>query len=189
MLIAATLGALLVSGSGCNNEHVYRGVMIDPARTVPGFSFTGPTGAVFNTGADGKRPTLLFFGYTNCPDVCPTTLADWSRAKKALGADGKNVRYVFVTVDPARDTPAVADRYAKQFDATFVGVSGDSATTAQIMAAFGVTSAREPSTDSSRYFVSHTAQAFLVDAAGRLVAFYTLGMGWEPLTADLKALL
>jgi protein SCO1/2 len=184
MLVVAFTGSV-----ACSGEYVYRGVMIDPPRDIPGFSFTRPGGEVFSTGADGKHPTLLFFGYTNCPDVCPTTMADWARAKKALGGDGANVRYVFVTVDPERDTPAVADRYAKRFDSTFVGVSGDSATTAQIMAAFGVTAAREPSTDSTRYFVSHTAQAFLVDRTGRLVAFYTLGMGWEPLTADLKSLL
>ena len=163
--------------------------MIDPPRDVPGFAFTAPSGAVFNTGPDGKHPTLVFFGYTNCPDVCPTTMADWARAKKALGTDGANVRYVFVTVDPERDTPAIADRYAKRFDSTFVGVSGDPATTEKIMAAFGVSAAREPSADTTRYFVSHSAQAFLLDKAGRLVAFYTLGMGWEPLTADLKFLL
>lgn len=147
-----------------------------------------PNGSRFDTTADGVRPTVVFFGYTHCPDVCPTTLADWKRAKQELGASGDRVRYLFVTVDPARDTPVVADRYAKQFDTAFVGLSGDSATTTGIMNAFGVSAARESSTDSTRYLVSHSAQSFLLDAGGRLIAMYTFGMGWDVLAADLKAL-
>lgn len=161
---------------------------MDPPRPIPGFSFSLPTGGRYDTTPDGARPTVVFFGYTNCPDVCPTTLADWKRAKRELGADGDRVRYLFVTVDPARDTPAVADRYAKQFDSTFVGLSGDSATTHDIMQAFGVSAARESSTDSTRYLVSHSAQSFLLDASGRLIAMYTFGMGWDVLAADLKAI-
>jgi protein SCO1/2 len=156
---------------------------------IPGFTVTLPGGSVYDTAADGLRPTVLFFGYTNCPDVCPTTLADWKRAKARLGADGARVRFLFVTVDPARDTPVVAERYAKQFDDSFVGLSGDSSTTANIMRVFGVSSARESTSDSSRYLVSHSAQAFLVDAAGRLIAMYSFGMGWDVLAADLESIL
>ncbi len=191
--LSRTLGlalglALGVLVSACGGEPSLRGVRVDPPRTIPGFSFTLPNGSRFETTADGARPTVVFFGYTNCPDVCPTTLADWKRAKRELGADGDRVRYLFVTVDPARDTPAVADRYAKQFDSTFVGLSGDSATTQGIMRAFGVSAARESSTDSTRYLVSHSAQSFLLDAGGRLIAMYTFGMGWDVLAADLKAI-
>lgn len=190
---ARSLGVVLVLALGllasaCGGEPSLRGVRVDPPRTIPGFTFSLPTGGRYDTTPDGARPTVVFFGYTHCPDVCPTTLADWKRAKQELGDHGDRVRYLFVTVDPERDTPAIADRYAKQFDSTFVGLSGDSATTHGIMQAFGVSAARESSPDSTRYLVSHSAQSFLLDAGGRLIAMYTFGMGWDVLAADLKAI-
>ncbi len=186
--ISLLLATLWSAGSACIGDAPLKGVAIDPPRELPSFVFTLPSGATFDTTPDGMRPTVLFFGYTHCPDVCPTTLVDWTRVRKQLGRRGDNVRFVFVTVDPMRDTPAIADRYAKQFDSTFVGVSGDSATTARIMQAFGVAAARESSTDSARYLVSHSAQTFLVDAKGRLVAMYSFGMGWDALAADLESM-
>lgn len=185
---AAVRAAVVAALIACSGQPKLGGVAIDPPRDIPAFTFTLPSGERYETAADGVRPTVLFFGYTNCPDVCPTTLVDWKRAKQQLGARGDAVRYLFVTVDPERDTPAVAERYAKQFDSTFVGLSGDANTTAGIMQAFGVSAAREASTDSSRYLVSHSAQTFLLDANGRLIAMYTFGMGWDVLAADLKAL-
>jgi len=185
---AAAVSAALAVCIACSGQPKLGGVAIDPPRDIPAFTFTLPSGERYETAADGVRPTVLFFGYTNCPDVCPTTLVDWKRAKQQLGARGEAVRYLFVTVDPDRDTPTVADRYAKRFDSTFVGLSGDESTTAAIMQAFGVSAARESSPDSSRYLVSHSAQTFLLDASGRLIAMYTFGMGWDVLAADLKAL-
>ena len=132
---------------------------------------------------------VVFFGYTHCPDICPTTLADWKRAKGRLGKEAERVRFVFVTVDPERDTPTIADAYAKQFDKDFVGVSGDSATTANMLKAFGATAARESAVDPRNYLVGHTASAFLVDAKGRLIAMYPPGIGWEALADDLEKVL
>jgi protein SCO1/2 len=132
---------------------------------------------------------VLFFGYTHCPDVCPTTLADWKRVRAKLGDDAKRVRFVFVTVDPDRDTPAVAERYARMYDAAFEGVSGDAITTSRIMEAFGVAAAREPGTNATGYLVSHSSQVFLVDSHGKLVALYPFGTGWDALAADLGRLL
>ena len=81
-------------------------------------------GATFDMDKErGSRAVLLYFGYTHCPDVCPATLADWARAKKALGSGAERVRFVFVSVDPDRDTPQLTRAYARQFDAAFVGLS------------------------------------------------------------------
>ncbi len=181
--------AALFSFSACRVDRQFHGVMIDPPRDVASFEFTLPSGASLRTAPEPGRPMVLFFGYTHCPDVCPTTLADWKRAKQKLGKDAERVRFVFVSVDPERDTPAVALQYARQFDASFVGVSGDSATTVRMMKEFGVAAAREAYTDASRYFVSHSGSAFLVDDTGRLVAMYPLGIGWEALAADLSLVL
>ena len=183
-------GALLVALAACKGETQLHGRMIDPPREVSGYEFTLPDGARFTTAAEKGRPMVLFFGYTHCPDVCPTTMADWKRAKQKLGRDGDRVRFVFVTIDPERDTPALSERYAKQFDSAFVGVSGDSSTMRRMMADFGVTATRETAmaTDTS-YFMAHPGQAFLVDDRGRLVAVYPFGIGWDALAADLETIL
>lgn len=173
----------------CTGDRQLHGVMIDPPRAIESFQFATATGATYSTAPEPGRPMLVFFGYTHCPDVCPLTLADWKRAKTELGDKGTKVRYVFVTVDPERDTRAVAQRYAAQFDAAFIGLSDTSDTLARMMSAFGVTAARESSTDSTRYFVSHSGQSFLLNDRGELVAMYPLGMGWDALVQDLKTLL
>ncbi|MDP3135995.1 MAG: SCO family protein, partial [Burkholderiaceae bacterium] len=138
---------------------------------------------------EAGRPALVFFGYTHCPDVCPVTLADWSRAKAALGEKASRVRWIFVTVDPARDTPALAEAYARQFDASFIGVSGDSATTAAIQDAFTIASYETPGATEADYLVTHASQSFLVDDAGRLRAMYSFNSGVEAIVADLAQLL
>ena len=180
---------VLVGMTACGGERQLHGVMVEPPRDVASFAFAQPTGDSLRTAPIAGRPMLVFFGYTHCPDVCPTTLADWKRAKQKVGADAAKVRFVFVTVDPERDTPQIADAYAKQFDPSFVGVSGDAATTAAIMASFGVTAAKETGTAASNYLVSHSAQAFLVDDRGRVIAMYPFGIGWDALAADLESIL
>ena len=187
--VGLRLFAALVSVTACDTTRQLHGVMIDPPRAVASFDFTLPSGAPFRTAPERGRPMVLFFGYTHCPDICPTTLADWKRAKQKLGKDGERVRFVFVTVDADRDTPAVADAYAKQFDPAFIGVSGDSATTARMLKEFGTTAARESSADAKNYSVSHSASAFLVDAKGRLIAMYPPGLGWDALAADIGTIL
>ena len=185
--LRAAWGAAVTLLLACNSSTAVRGVAVDPPRAVAAFDFTSADGRTVPLAPPADGPLVVFFGYTHCPDVCPTTLADWKRAKAKLGTDGDRVRFMFVSVDPARDTPAVADRYAKQFDRAFIGVSADDAMLARVMAAYGATAAREGGPDSTNYTMAHSGQSFLVDAAGRLVAMYPLGMGWDVLAADLKS--
>ena len=182
-VIAATLL------TACQAGPTFEGMAVDPPRDMPAFSFTLPDSSRLELGPAAGKPTVLFFGYTHCPDVCPTTLADWKRVRAALGDDAKSVRFVFVTVDPDRDTPAVAERYAKMYDPSFIGVSGDAITTSRMMDAFGVAAAPEPGTSATGYLVSHSSQVFLVDSHGKLVALYPFGTGWDALAADLERLL
>ncbi|WP_396221380.1 SCO family protein [Gemmatimonas sp.] len=175
--------------TACDLSGGFKGMAVDPPRDMPAFVFTRTDGSTFTTAPEPERPMVLFFGYTHCPDVCPTTLADWKRVRAKLGDDAKRVRFVFVTVDPDRDTPAVAERYARMYDAAFEGVSGDAITTSRIMEAFGVAAAREPGTNATGYLVSHSSQVFLVDSHGKLVALYPFGTGWDALAADLGRLL
>ncbi len=189
MMRAALLIASAWLLAACDLGGGFKGVVIDPPRAMPSFTFTRSDGSTFSTAPIAGRPTVLFFGYTHCPDVCPTTLADWKRVHQKLGPDADQVRFVFVTVDPDRDTPALSERYAKQYLPTFEGVSGDAITTSRIAEAYGVASAREAGSDATGYLVSHSSQVFLVDDQGRLVALYPFGTGWDALAADLARLL
>jgi protein SCO1/2 len=175
--------------TACDLSGGFKGMAVDPPRDMPSFAFTRANGTMFSTAPEPGRPTVLFFGYTHCPDVCPTTLADWKRVRAKLGDDAKRVRFVFVSIDPDRDTPAVAERYARMYDTAFEGVSGDAVTTSRMMDAFGVAAAREPGTNATGYLVSHSSQVFLVDSHGKLVALYPFGTGWDALAADLERLL
>ena len=187
--ISLVLLAVVVAVGGCGFDRGLHGVAVEPPRELPPFAFTRADGSVYRTGAEADRPMVVFFGYTHCPDVCPTTLMDWKRVKQELGKNASRVRFVFVTVDPERDTRDVADKYAKQFDTSFVGLSGDSATTARMQEAFGVASMQESSTSAAGYLMSHSSQVFLVDPRGRLIVLYAFGTGWDALLADLKQLL
>ena len=184
-LVGGALGLVLVA---CGPP-AWEGITIDPPREVPAFTFALPTGDSVHTAPEAGRPTMVFFGYTHCPDVCPLTLADWARIKRELGDEGHRVRWFFVTVDPARDTPRVAQDYARQFDPAFVGLSGDSATTADIQRAFGVTSYETPGATDADYLVSHSSQVFALDDRGRLVTMYPFNGSSAAILADLRRLL
>lgn len=167
----------------------WEGIAIDPPREVPSFTFALPSGDTVRTAPEADRPTMVFFGYTHCPDVCPLTLADWAKIKRELGADGARVRWYFVTVDPTRDTPTVAQAYAQQFDSAFVGLSGDSATVTNMQRAFGVTSYQTPGASDADYLVSHSSQVFALDERGRLVTMYPFNGASSAMLADLRQLL
>lgn len=184
MLLGITL-----PGAACSDRQTFEGVAVDPPRPMASFDFVRADSVPFRTAPEPGRPMVLFFGYTHCPDVCPTTLADWKRAKAQLGEQAARVRWVFVSVDPDRDTPAVAQRYASQYDGDFVGLSGDPMTTAGIMQTFGIAAVKEDTPTASGYLVSHSSQSFLVDDTGQLVALYPFGTRWEALAADLSRLL
>ena len=191
--LAAVSGAMLLTA--CEQRAIH-GTPVDPPIAIPVQEFTAADGAPVRLGEKSEGPTVVFFGYTHCPDVCPTTLSDWKRIRTKLGKDGARVRFVFVSVDPQRDTPEIAAKYAAGFHPSFIGVSGDSATTARVQAAFMVASSHHGSPSGShtmpstaKYEVMHSGQSFLLDAAGRLVAIYSFGNGRDALAADLERVL
>ena len=132
---------------------------------------------------------MVFFGYTQCPDVCPTTLATLAEAKRQLGADGERVQGVFVTVDPERDTPALLREYVPAFDPTFVGLYGDAAATEQVAKEFKVLYRKVPGSTPETYTMDHSAGMFVFDPQGRLRLFVSHGAGADALAHDLRELL
>jgi protein SCO1/2 len=169
----------------------------------PKFKSTDITGADFGktlelTGHDGKARTLadfrgkvvvLFFGYTHCPDICPTTLADAAAALKSLGKDAGRVQVLFVTVDPERDTPDVLSKYVPAFDSTFLGLYGDVAATQRVAKEFRIFYEKRPGGAPGAYTVDHSAQSYVFDAQGRLRLLVRHDRIAQDLADDLRTLL
>lgn len=133
------------------------------------------------------RALVVFFGYTYCPDVCPTTLARLAQVMKELGDDARRVQVVFVTLDPQRDTPRQLAGYVPWFDASFIGFYADRATTDAAARDFGVFHARHG--DATRYTIDHSAGAYVFDPAGRIRLYVRDDASVGSIVADLRRLL
>lgn len=132
---------------------------------------------------------VVSFGYTNCPDVCPTTLADLASAVRKLGADAQRVQVLFVSVDPKRDTPQLLSQYVPSFHPDFIALTGDEPAIEQVKKDFRVYSGiREGKTPES-YTVDHSGQVFVFDREGRIRLLFPPGMGAEAMAKDLRVLL
>lgn len=164
---------------------------MDPASPAPPLVIAGAEGAPstrFGLTEHAGRVVLVYFGYTHCPDVCPTTLADWARAKRALGADSTGVRWVFISVDPTRDSPADARAYAAQFDPAFIGTALSEAELAPMLKDWGIAAYPEGDPRTADYTVAHPAHTFVVDANGRLRLMIPPGVRGEQIAEDLRRL-
>jgi len=135
------------------------------------------------------KVTVLFFGYTQCPDVCPTTMAELAEVKKSLGPDGDRLQGVFVTIDPERDTPEVLKGYMANFDPSFIALRGNPEQTAAAAKEFKVFYAKVPGKTPGSYTMDHTAASYVLDRNAKLRLFVRYGSGTPALAADLKALL
>lgn len=144
------------------------------------------------TMADFKgKVTVVFFGFTQCPDVCPTTLAELAQVKRALGPDGERLQGVFITLDPERDTAELLKAYVGSFDPGFVALRGSLEQTAAAAKDFKVFYAKVPGKEPGSYSLDHTAGSYVFDARGQLRLFARFspgGAGVAALTADLKQL-
>ena len=140
--------------------------------------------------ADFKgKAVVIFFGYTHCPDVCPTTMAEMAEVMKQLGPDADRVQVLFVTLDPERDTPALLKQYVPAFDPRFIGLWGDTDATAKVAKEFRVFYQKVPGKDAGSYTLDHTAASYVFDPQGRVRLFVRHGQGPEPIVHDLKMLL
>jgi protein SCO1/2 len=192
LALAALPAALLAAG--CDK-------IFTPARS--------PFHGVDVTGADmkgelrlkdhtGKERTLadfrgkvvaLFFGYTQCPDVCPTTLADMANAMQLLGADAQRVQVLFVTVDPKRDTPELLAQYVPAFNPDFLGLYGDANATAKVTKDFKIYAQERAGSQPGTYTMDHSAQTLVFDREGRLRLLLPYGLEAAKIAGDFKVLL
>ena len=135
------------------------------------------------------KVTVVFFGFTQCPDVCPTTLLELAKVKKALGADGPRVQGVFVTIDPERDTPDLLKAYVANFSPDFIALRGSAEETLAAAKHFKVYFAKVPGKAPGSYSMDHTAGSYIFDPQGRVRLFTRYGGGDEALSHDIKLLL
>jgi len=164
---------------------------IEPARTMPDFTLTDQRGQAFSLHDLRGQPTLISWGFTNCPDICPLTLSDYRRMYDDLGEDGARVNFVFISVDGARDTPeALASMFSRLRVENFVrGLTGPHEDVMRIGADYGVQARFNPPNERGFYTVDHTGGSFLLDAEGRWVARYTFGVDRAAILTDLRRLL
>lgn len=191
LLLLAGASALLTAcdrGAG-SSAAKFNSIDITGAEYARDFKLTDQHGQE-RTLADFKgKLVAVFFGFTQCPDVCPTALAELAQVKQALGPDGDKLQGIFVTVDPERDTPEVLKAYMANFDPGFIALRGTPEQTAAIAKEFKVFYAKVPGQTPDTYTMDHTAGVYVFDTQGRIRLFTRHGAGAQALTEDLKQLL
>lgn len=174
-------------------DTVYTGTLVEPPVVLQDFTLPASTGGMVSLRDLHGRWTLLFFGYTHCPDFCPTTLVDFRQIKRALGEDAAEVAFVFVSVDAERDTPEVLARYLAPFDPDFIGLSADEATLQRIQPDFGMYYAirrdTAPANRPDLYLVDHSTRTYLIDPQGRLRMTFAYNTGVSIITERIRAYL
>jgi len=187
LLAFAALIALVLS---LTKEYQFEGVLIDPAQPAPPLDLIDSKGRDFNLEDYRGEVVLLFFGYTSCPDVCPSTLSDMKQVVAALGEAADDVQVVFVTVDPQRDTFEKLNSYLSLFNPTFLGLSGTEEDLEPAWNGYGVF--REIDTESETaagYLVNHSSRLYLIDPSGDLALTYSFGTPPEDIAKDIKHIL
>ena len=193
LLAIAAVGGLLAacdrSPPGAAARPSFKGVDITGAEYARTLALPDADGQP-RTLADFKgKVVVVFFGYTQCPDVCPSTMAELAEVKRSLGADGARLQGMFVTVDPERDTAALLKSYVANFGPDLIGLRGTPEQTAAAAKEFKVFFAKVPGKTATSYTVDHTAGSYVFDGSGRVRLFTRYGSGAQALADDLKLLL
>jgi protein SCO1/2 len=190
----AALAAATLSLAGCdklfpNARSPFHGVDVTGAPIGGELRLTDHNGRPRSLADFRGKVVVVAFGFTHCPDVCPTTLSDFASALKRLGAERDRVQVLFVTVDPARDTQQLLREYVPAFDPTFLGLRGDAAATEKVTRDFKVYAHKREGKGGADYTVDHTAQSFVFDPQGRVRLVLGYGVEAEKIASDLRLLL
>ncbi len=189
-LLFAALTLLLLIGIGIfqlMQPPALRGTVIEPPKPMPNFTLQSVDGPVSLSDFRGKI-VVLYFGYTSCPDVCPTTLANLRRALNDLGEKAEEVQLVFVAVDWQKDTPERVASYLSAFHPSFVGLSGAQEQIDAVTKDFGIFYQINPPDENGYYTVDHTATTLVLDREGGLILTWRYGMTADEFLEDLKVL-
>ena len=169
--------------------HSFHGTTISPPLPVTDFALQTANEEVFRLSEQKGKIVLLFFGYTSCPDVCPTTLATFKQVYERLGDDAQKIKFVMITADPERDTPDKVAEYAARFNPEFIGLSGDITKREAIWKELGVFVEKQDSGSAAGYLVSHTSSVYVLDQSGDLIMTFPYGTSATDMANDLTQLL
>lgn len=191
--VTLTLGALLLSA--CSAPYELRGGPLNPPREAPNVTLTDHNGQPFDLSAQRGKVVLLFFGFTSCPDVCPSTLADIATVKRELGADADKLQVAMITVDPETDTPEQLAAYLAKFDPTFIGLRGEAEELNRVYKAYGVTAIHKEAHATTEAHgsghndaVIHSDYIYVIDTAGRWREVFQTGDSVADITSDMRYL-
>ena len=187
LLLVAALG---VAACGpFDTPKSFRNTDITGAPYGQDFALTDHTGAARKLADFRGKVVTLFFGFTQCPDICPTNLTTMAEVMRRLGEDADRTQVLFVTVDPERDTPELLSQYVPMFDPHFLGLYGDAAETAEVAKEFKVFYAKSGDTSGANYTVDHSTGTYVFDTEGHLRLYVKHGTPAADIAADIKTLL
>lgn len=182
-------GLLALAACAPRDKPQFKSVDISGVDYAQDFALPDADGRMRSIKDFAGKAVVVFFGYTQCPDVCPTTLQEIAEAKKLLGPDGDKVQGIFITVDPARDKPEMLKAYMANFGPDFIALRGSDEQTAAVAKDFKVYYKRVEGKTPGSYFMEHTAASYVYDPQGRLRLYTRYGSGAQALADDLKLLL
>ena len=188
-IVSAILAVALMIVVVFRKPYTFNGTVIDPPLPVEDFVLQTGNNESFRLSEQSGKITLLFFGYTNCPDVCPTTFAEFKQVYKKLGDDAQNVRFVMVTADPERDTPNQISEFIRFFNPVFVGLSGERSELEKVYKEFSIFVEKQESGSAADYLVSHTANVFVLDQNKNLRITFPYGTSANDMTDEIIQLL
>ena len=191
---ACVLACIFLALVGCDKPGAvpaasFKGIDITGAEYARQLNLPDSAGQMRTLANFKGKVLVVFFGYTQCPDVCPSTMAELAEVRRSLGADGARVQGLFVSIDPERDKPELLQAYVGNFDAGFIALRGSPEQTRDAAREFKVFYAKSPGKTEGSYTVDHTAGSYLFDARGKVRVFTRYGSGPAALSADLKTLL
>lgn len=180
---------ILVGWQVVSRPYTFQGSLIEPPIKAPEIELIDQDGQPFRLSDHHGKVVLVFFGYTNCPDVCPLTLSDFKLIKADLDEQTDQVSFVFVTVDPERDTQERLKAYLANFDPAFVGLTGSLSELESVWKAYGVYQAKQDTGSAAGYLVDHTARTYAIDKNGDLRLTYPFEMERQALLEDVRHLI
>ena len=190
---AGWVGAAALFGlnlAGCTeSKPTFNAVDLTGAEYARDFKLTDMNGQVRTLGDFKGKVVVVFFGYAQCPDVCPTTMTEMAQVKQKLGKDGDKLQVVFITVDPERDTPEIMKAYMGAFDPAFVALIPTPEQLAAVAKDFKVYYKKVDGKTPTSYSMDHSAAQYIYDPQGRLRLYARYGAGVDPMVADIQALL
>ncbi len=198
MMISSLIraGVLAIAGllalTGCSEKPAaaaFHSIDITGADYADGFSLTDHNGQL-RTLADFKgKAVVVFFGFTQCPDVCPTSMSELAQARKLLGADGDRLQGLFVSIDPERDTPEVMKEYIGSFDPTFLALYAKPGDLPDLAKRFKIYYKKVPGSTPDTYTMDHSAGSYIFDPQGKVRLYFRYGSGAQAMADDVKLLL